>query len=223
VEEPPPASRLVTLTFDDGPDPTLTGAVLDKLEAHGVPASFFLIGQQITADDTATLQRAAALGCTFENHSDDFNSVTGVPAATVTARVNAVSDLIEQTTGQRPAFFRAPNLQADATVFAAIDLPLAGGILTGDYPGGGPNQTNPTVDSVVNVVRAQIQDGSIILMHDVQPGLNPQVTPDALDIIIPELQGQGYEFVNIRELFARRGIDPASRQDADWDFVPPNP
>lgn len=212
----------MTLTFDDGPDPTLTGAVLDKLEAHGVPASFFLIQQQLTPDDAAVIQRAIALGCSFENHSNDFNSLTGIPAATVTARVNGASDAIEQATGQRPQFFRAPNLQADATVFAAIDLPLAGGILTGDFPGGN-NGANPTVDSVVNVVRSQIQDGSIILMHDVQPGLNPQVTPDALDIIIPELQGQGYEFVNIRELFVRRGIDPASRQDQDWDFVPPNP
>jgi peptidoglycan/xylan/chitin deacetylase (PgdA/CDA1 family) len=75
------------------------------------------------------------------------------------------------------------------------------------------------VDSVVSAVRTQIQDGSIILMHDVQGSLNPQVTPDALDIIIPELESQGYEFVTIRDLFTRRGVDPNSQPS--WDFVAP--
>ena len=59
-------------------------------------------------------------------------------------------------------------------------------------------------------------------MHDVQPSLNPQVTPDALDIIIPELKSQGYEFVNLRQLFVRRGVDPNSLQDGQWTVVPPN-
>ena len=218
----PVPDKLVALTFDDGPNPPFTNAVLDKLQTHGVPASFFLIGNQLDDGDAATLARAAALGATFENHSDDFNSLTGVPADQVTARVNATSDAIEARTGVRPQFFRAPNLATDATVFGAIDLPLAGGIVTGDFPGGNGGGA-PTVNSVVAVVRSQIQDGSIILMHDVQPSLNPQVTPDALDIIIPELRQQGYEFVTLRELFVRRGIDPASRQDDVWNVVPPNP
>jgi peptidoglycan/xylan/chitin deacetylase (PgdA/CDA1 family) len=58
-------------------------------------------------------------------------------------------------------------------------------------------------------------------MHDVQPSLDPQVTPDALDIIIPELESQGYEFVNLRQLFERRGVDPDSLVDNQWTVVPP--
>jgi peptidoglycan/xylan/chitin deacetylase (PgdA/CDA1 family) len=77
------------------------------------------------------------------------------------------------------------------------------------------------VEAVTNAVLNGVQDGSIILLHDVQPSLNPQVTPDALDIIIPTLKSQGYEFVNLRELFVRRGVDPNSQQDAHWDVVPP--
>lgn len=218
----PTPDKLVSLTFDDGPNVALTGAVLDKLEAHDVPASFFLVGQNISETTRPVLERAASLGCTFENHSLDFASLTGLTEAEIDAKVNPTTELIQQFTGAPPAFFRAPNLQVDPPVFAAIDLPFAAGILVGDYPGGN-NGGTPTVESVTNIVLTQVQDGSIVLMHDVQPGLNPQVTPPALDIIIPELKSQGYEFVTLRELFARRGVDPNTRQDANWDVVPPTP
>jgi peptidoglycan/xylan/chitin deacetylase (PgdA/CDA1 family) len=217
----PAPDKLVALTFDDGPDATLTNAVLDKLDAHGVPASFFLIGTQIGDDDAAVLARAAALGCTFENHSNGFDPLDMLATeAEVDANVDAATTAIQAATGTVPEFFRAPNLLTSPTMFAAIDLPFASGIVVGDFPGGNAGG-NPTVDSVVNVVRAQIRDGSIILMHDVQPALNPQVTPDALDIIIPELESQGYEFVNLRQLFERRGVDPSSLVDNQWTVVPP--
>jgi peptidoglycan/xylan/chitin deacetylase (PgdA/CDA1 family) len=216
----PVPDKLVALTFDDGPDNQLTGAVLDKLEAHDVPASFFLVGQSITEANAPVLERAAALGATFENHSNDFNSLVGQSTQDIQTAVNSTSALIEQFTGGPPAFFRAPNLAADATVFAAIDLPFARGVVGLDFPAefGG----NPTVEGVSQTVLSQVQDGSIVLLHDVQPGLNPQPTPPALDIIIPELKRQGYEFVTIRELFARRGVDPNTLQDGHWDAVPPN-
>jgi peptidoglycan/xylan/chitin deacetylase (PgdA/CDA1 family) len=102
-----------------------------------------------------------------------------------------------------------------------IDLAFASGLLGGDFPGGNAGG-NPTVESVSNAILNGVQDGTIILLHDVQPGLNPQVTPDALDIIIPELQSQGYEFVNLRELFARRGVNPNNPPNMVWTVVPPN-
>ena len=40
------AGRVVALTFDDGPDPEQTPRVLDTLRAHGVRATFFLIGSK---------------------------------------------------------------------------------------------------------------------------------------------------------------------------------
>jgi peptidoglycan-N-acetylglucosamine deacetylase len=217
----PPPDKLVALTFDDGPSVTLTPPVLDKLEAHGVPASFFLIGQNINANTQAVLQRAAGLGCTFENHSNGFASLTGMPAQAVADSVSATTAAIEQFTDDSPVFFRPPNLAVDQNMFDNIDLPFASGIVGGDFPGGNAGG-NPTVDSVVTVIRNGIQDGSIILLHDVQPGLNPQVTPDALDIIIPELKSQGYEFVNLRELFERRGVDPTNPPNMVWTVVPPN-
>ncbi|HWO14206.1 MAG TPA: polysaccharide deacetylase family protein, partial [Polyangiaceae bacterium] len=217
----PPPDKLVALTFDDGPSAQLTPAVLDKLELYGVSASFFLIGQNISANTQAVLQRAASLGCTFENHSAGFASLTATAADQVAASVDSTTAAIEQFTDQSPAFFRPPNLAVDQNMFDNIDLPFAGGLVGGDFPGGN-NGGNPTVESVTNVILNGVQDGTIILLHDVQPSLNPQVTPDALDIIIPELRSRGYEFVNLRQLFERRGVDPNNPPNMVWAVVPPS-
>jgi peptidoglycan/xylan/chitin deacetylase (PgdA/CDA1 family) len=207
--------KLAALTFDDGPDATRTAAVLDKLELHQVPASFFLIGQLIGAGTQPVLERAAALGCEFENHSFGFNSLTGLTPEAIATSVDDTTAAIEQFTEDSPQFFRPPNLAIDAQMYAVIDYPFAGGIVGGDFPGG-----NPTVEAVSSTVLDGVQDGSIILLHDVQ-NLNPHPTLEALDIIIPELKRQGYELVTLRQLFARRGVDPNSQQDTIWNVVPP--
>lgn len=217
--EYPTPDKLVALTFDDGPNVTLTAAVLDKLEQHEVPASFFLIGQNITEEARPVLERAAELGCEFENHSFGFASLTGLTPEEITTSVDDTTAAIEAFTNTTPVFFRPPNLAIDQQMYDLIDYPFAGGIVGGDFPAefGG----NPTVEAVTNTVLTQVQDGSIILLHDVQPSLDPQPTPPALDEIIPELKRQGYEFVTLQQLFERRGVDPNSQQDAIWNSVPP--
>jgi peptidoglycan-N-acetylglucosamine deacetylase len=217
----PVPDKLVALTFDDGPNNDLTPAVLDKLEAHDVPASFFLIGQNISANTQAVMQRAASLGCTFENHSNDFVSLNNTAADQILTSINGTTAAIEEFTDDSPVFFRPPNLQIDQNLLDTVDLAFASGLVGGDFPGGNAGG-NPTVQSVTNVILNGVQDGTIILLHDVQPSLNPQVTPDALDIIIPTLKSQGYEFVNLRELFERRGVDPNEPPNMVWTVVPPN-
>lgn len=51
---------LVALSFDDGPNNTITPKMLDILEEHGVPASFFVIGQYINDSSAKQMQRAVA-------------------------------------------------------------------------------------------------------------------------------------------------------------------
>ncbi|HPU63102.1 MAG TPA: polysaccharide deacetylase family protein, partial [Mobilitalea sp.] len=55
--------KLVALTFDDGPNLDTTPLVLDKLEEHGVVATFFLIGRNVTEDTKPVMERQLELGC----------------------------------------------------------------------------------------------------------------------------------------------------------------
>jgi peptidoglycan/xylan/chitin deacetylase (PgdA/CDA1 family) len=50
-----------------------------------------------------------------------------------------------------------------------------------------------------------MRDGALVLLHDIEGNIN---TVKALDIIVPELLDQGYEFVTLEQLFLRKGIDP---------------
>lgn len=70
--------------------------------------------------------------------------------------------------------------------------------------------TAATSQSIAQAVLSNIQDGSIILLHDNQP-MNPHSTIAALDTLIPELQNRGYAIVTLTELFERKGVDPASK------------
>jgi len=220
-EQFPTPDKLVALSFDDGPSNTQTNLVLDKLEAHGVPATFFLIGQNINAGTQPTLQRAAALGADFGNHSQGYAALDAATPDAITASVDSTNAAILEFTGTNAVFFRPPNLATSDTLEATVDMPLAGGVLGRDYPAqfGG----TPTVTEVSNNILNGVQDGSIILLHDNQPELNPYPTPDALDIIIPELKRRGYEILTISQLFSRRGVDPNSMQDTLWEIVPPAP
>jgi peptidoglycan/xylan/chitin deacetylase (PgdA/CDA1 family) len=216
----PTPDKLVALTFDDGPSAERTPAVLDKLEAHQVPATFFLIGQNINAGAQAVLDRAKALGCTFGNHSFGYAALTAQTEAAIDTSINDTNAAILQFTGTEAVFFRPPNLAVDANLYAVVDMPFAGGLVGGDFPAqfGGA----PTVEAVTNVILNGVQDGTIILLHDNQPDLDPQPTPTALDTIIPELKQRGYEFVTLPELFERRGVDPNSGGDVLWAAVPPS-
>jgi len=88
---------LVTLSFDNGPDPAVTPGVLDVLAARGVAASFFVVGRRLLdADGRAATERAAAEGHWIGNHSFSHEVPFGLNAApdAIEAEVEATQALI---------------------------------------------------------------------------------------------------------------------------------
>ncbi len=210
----PAPDKVCALTFDDGPDIVKTALVLDKLELHGVVASFFVVGQKINASTADVMKRAVALGCEIHNHSWSYGSLNNQSADQVKKSVDDTTAAIKEYAGVAPAFFRPPNLAVSATMYEAIDFPFASGILGFDWTGGGGNTPQKVADNVLGGIR----DGAIILLHDVQS--DPHPTPSALDILIPELKKRGYRFVSLTELFKSKNIDPLSRPASMWTTVP---
>lgn len=98
----------IWITIDDGPDPAVTPQVLKILEAHGAQASFFCIGQRVT--QYASLAREiVAAGHAIENHSErhvHYFSVMG--PSSMRDEVARAQESIENVTGKRPRYFRAP-------------------------------------------------------------------------------------------------------------------
>jgi peptidoglycan/xylan/chitin deacetylase (PgdA/CDA1 family) len=204
--------KLCALTFDDGPDPTMTPLVLDKLEAHGVVATFFVIGRLIDDDTAPVLKRELNLGCEIGNHSWEYDGMDEMSAEEIRKSVGDTTTKIKEYTGTIPHFFRPPNLVTSETMYKAIDIPFASGVLGYDWAG-----CDTTAEERAQNVLDGMRDGAIILLHDVQPPPHP--TPEALDILIPKLKKLGYEFVTLSDLFTRKGVALDANHDTLWVYV----
>lgn len=209
------SEKLCALTFDDGPsaDPELTPFVLEKPKAHRVVATFFLIGQHVNDSTKDVVTRIGADGHEIGNHAWSYADMAGMNAEEAEKSVRDTTAVIQQYAGATPVFFRAPNLSVSSTMFSAIDLPFASGLVAGDWPGG----DGETTEQIMENLRSKIRDGAIILLHDVQP--KPHPTPAALDTLIPVLKEAGYEFVTLSELFKRKGVTPDAITEHMYVYV----
>lgn len=199
AEEEVTASMLVALSFDDGPNNTITPEMLDILEEHGVPASFFVIGQYINDSSAEQMKRAVSLGCEIQNHSYTHSFMTQLPIESVKDEIKRTDDLIEKYVGTRPTLFRPPYINHNTSMHDAIDHTFISGVGCQDWEADRSAQTR------FNDLMAKVQDGDIILLHDFEGNVN---TVEALKMIIPELKKRGYTMVTVSDLFKRKGVTP---------------
>jgi peptidoglycan/xylan/chitin deacetylase (PgdA/CDA1 family) len=191
--------KYVALTFDDGPNLDITPLVLDKLEEHGVVASFFLIGKFINNDTKPILERQLQLGCEIENHSWNHNHMDKYSAQEITDEINRTNEIIRDMVEVTPQFFRPPYISLSPTMYEAIDLPFICGINCLDW--------DPTVSAKerAEIVLRDVKDGDIVLLHDLTGNKN---TVDALDEIIKGLKEDGFTLVTVSKLFELTGVNP---------------
>lgn len=194
-------TKLIALTFDDGPNTYTTPQVLDVLEEYDAHASFFLIGDRITADNAYVVKRAYDMGCEINSHSRTHSDMTELTAEEICAEMAFTADAVYEIIGEYPKFFRPPYLSVNQTMYDNIDIPFITGFSSGD------SGSDKTAEDVADAVLSQAKDGAIILMHDFWGN---DRTVEALGTILPELEAQGYEFVTLTELFERKGETPQS-------------
>lgn len=192
-------SKQIALTFDDGPNTTTTMEVLRLLKKYKVTASFFLIGDNINDESINAVKECAAHGCEICNHSKTHPDMTKLSADEVKSEIKYTDEIIEKITGKKPAFFRPPFILVNKTMVENIDLPFICGEHGEDW--------NPEVDATERARRIleAVRDNSIILLHDMTGN---DETVKALDILIPKLLDEGYNFVNISDLFANAKVTP---------------
>ncbi|MGN0674209.1 MAG: polysaccharide deacetylase family protein [Oscillospiraceae bacterium] len=191
--------KLAALTFDDGPNTTTTLQVLDILKKHGVTASFFVVGNNITPESEKSMRRAAEMDCEIENHSQTHSAMTEMDPDDISAEIKFTSDRIEAVVGRRPKFFRPPYIAYNQTMFDTIDLTFICGVGAEDY------NDEVSADERCKRIMEQVSDGTVILLHDMEGNFR---TVDALDMLIPKLKADGYELVTVSELFEKCGIIP---------------
>ncbi len=188
-----PGERRIALTFDDGPGRIGTNEVLDILEEHQVPASFFLLGTSMPGNSDV-VRRIVAEGNTVANHSSNHVDLRTLTKEELRDELTGLENQVYDITGLRMALMRPPyGFLDDETIEEIKSLGykiIKWSVDTKDW-------RDMSLDQLLINTIPNIRDGSIILMHDTLPR---SATKQLLEELIHSLKPQGYTFVTVDEL-----------------------
>jgi peptidoglycan/xylan/chitin deacetylase (PgdA/CDA1 family) len=193
----------IALTFDDGPNPSLTPSLLKLLDRHGVKATFFLIGKWVAATPQLVKEISAA-GHTVGNHTDTHPALTFCSTSRICAELNRCDDYIEAATGQRsqwmrpPYGFRSPQLASVVRKRSGRGLVMWSAMARDWKP-----QAAETIIERLHRVRG----GDIVLLHDGDPQVanaDRRHTVLALDYWLPRWKDAGLHFATLDDMHSRQ-------------------
>ena len=169
------------------------------LEASRARATFFMIGEQVSATYRTTLLRELREGDVLGDHT--FTHPDLETSGDVRGQLQKTIAVIRALTGYTPCVFRPPYGDYDASV---IDIARSLGLATVTWNVDPSDYTQPGTGAIEQRVLAQAQPGSIIISHD---GGGPRgQTLAAYPTIIARLRARGYRIVTIPELLGFRPI-----------------
>ena len=208
-------SSTVALTFDDGPNPAATPALLDLLDKHDARATFFLIGRHVRA--FPDLARAiAARGHAIGNHTETHPSLIFLSRSKLCEELNSCREAILSATGggklrwMRPPFgFRGPQLEG-----VVRQLGYSGVAMWSKWAWDWKSQP---VEPVIHRLRRVI-GGDIVLLHDGDHRLlesDRRHTVAALEHWLPRWKDAGIGFVTLDALSteATMNLPAAAREN----------
>jgi len=177
----------VALTFDDGPDPERTPALLDALAELGAPATFFLVGKFVDAHPELAA-RIAREGHELGNHTYSHPYLPLSRSRTVARELADADAAIARATGTVPTLARPPYGGRSPRNVRVFDRHAKRLVLwdvnSFDWKG-------MTAEAITQRVLARVRPGSIILLHEARTG--GEVTVEAVRMLVPALRSRGYE------------------------------
>ena len=190
--------KQIALTFDDGPHPKLTPRILKILAQYGIPATFFMVGENVLNYPEAA-RAVIEAGHEVGNHTFTHPHIATLNERAIFDEIGKCEDALEELCEYRPHLLRTPQ--------GALTPSLERCLLEDDYilvlwSLDTRDWDNKSTACIVQTVLDEVKPGDIILMHD-YIGHNSK-TPEALEKIIPQLLSQGYEFVTVSALLGMR-------------------
>lgn len=152
----------VVLTFDDGPDPVGTPAVLQVLSQHHATATFFVLMSRVRRDPGLVLETISA-GHEIALHGPDHQPLPGLSFHEVLRRTTAARQELEDLTGQRVRWFRPPyGSETPANWLAVRRSRMVPVLWTGSAFDWVDMDQGDRVDRALN----ECLGGTILLAHD---------------------------------------------------------
>lgn len=194
--------KVVALTFDDGPYPPYTGQMLDVLKEYHIPATFFVVGQNVEKYPEL-VKRIAEEGHEVGNHTYHHIDLLKADRKVIADEIDRTSQAIFTASGIRPHLMRPPHGFRDPVI---MEMMAERGLKVVEWSVMSRDWLNPGVDAIVDRTVSKVKNGSIILLHD-GDGIASQnsraETIEATRRIIQILSNQGYKFVTVDEILAK--------------------
>ncbi len=197
------SAPLVALTFDDGPDPAYTPAVLDALARFGATATFFAVGRNLEAHPDLA-RRILAEGHELANHTADHLWLDGQGRRTVEAQVRGGGRALSRLGVEAQRWFRPPRGWTSPTVAAgARDARLTSVYWTACLESHGSAGPAATADRLAAISTP----GAVLLAHDggTVTGPNPQrldrsFSVETVPLLLRALERRGLGAVTVSRL-----------------------
>ncbi|MGN7117201.1 polysaccharide deacetylase family protein [Lysinibacillus odysseyi] len=193
VTEFDPSGKYVALTFDDGPHPKGTPAILQTLKEYNVKATFFMMGIQAEKFPDMVKQ-VADQGHEIGNHTYSHPNARKRTTAEMIEEVNKTNEMIERAAGKKPVLFRPPY---GIYTSELLEYTEKNGISTILWSVDSLDWESKNAEAIHQVVKENVTNQSIILLHDIYT-----TTAEALPQLIQMLQKEGYQFITVSELLA---------------------
>lgn len=193
------SKRDVVLTFDDGPDPEHTAAILDALAEVHAPAAFFVVGEAAMAHPEL-VRRAAREGHLIGNHSYHHPRMNALAEPQRSAEIDRTTRLLEALAGREVSLYRAPytavvdpsdarDLDAQSLAFSRGYTYAGASVDPHDWQGG---DGAAIARRIVEGVEA---GGRVVVLHD--GGGDRHATAEAVRIAVPMLRARGYRVASL--------------------------
>lgn len=197
--------KKIAITFDAAWTNQDTDELIEILGKHNAKATFFIVGDW-AKNFPESVKAFYDAGHTIANHSDTHKAFSKCSKQEIKEEIVNCNEKLEGIIGEKVTLLRAPS--GDYTN-QSIEVANSLKMYTLQWDVDSLDYTKISVDEIVNRVVSRVQNGSIVLFHN-----GVENTAPALDIILTELEKQGYSFVSVNDLIYKEDyyLDHTGRQ-----------
>lgn len=184
--------KKIALTFDCAWEASDTDVLLSLLEQNDVKATLFATGDWCDRHPE-DVKAFSAAGHDIQNHSYAHPHVASISEEKLIEDTKKCDEVIEQLTGKKPTLYRAPYGEYSDAMLTVFEEKLGHQVI--QWGCDSVDWRGREAADMVETVLKKVRPGGILLFHN-----DTKNTPAALRQLLPELKGQGYEFVLVRDL-----------------------